>query len=55
MNYTLDPGFSEVCIESLINRLDTAPDCEISKLLTHILLQRFEEQGLMVFAACEFF
>lgn len=55
MNYKLDPGFLEVCIESLINGLDAVPDYEISKLLTHISLQRLEERGLMVFVACEFF
>lgn len=55
MNYMLDLGFSEECIKSLTNGLVTSPDCEDSKLLTHILLQRFEELGLMVFVACEFF
>lgn len=44
-----------MCVESLINGLDTAPDCEVSKLLSNILLQRFEEHCLMVFVACEFF
>lgn len=60
MNYTLDLGFSEVCFKSLTNGLvticdQTSPYYEDSKLLTHILLQRFEELGLMVFVACEFF
>lgn len=55
MNQMLDLGFSEVCIKSLTNGLVTSRDCEDSKLLTHIFLQRFEELGLMVFVACEFF
>lgn len=55
MNQMLDLGFSEVCIKSLTNGLVTSRDCEDSKLLTHILLQRLEELGLMVFVACEFF